>query len=282
MLKNKRKNSKKLEEESVEEESLSFDNKANETNKECIVVLNLLVTSIPSEDNDNDFVKDKCLCIPLNPYTDRVYEEQEIIPELTLPVTEDNKVQLSKLINRLCNYGYPLKASLIYYFSNEAEEYIFCGSEPTDQTIYIPLNAENSSVTLRCHCFLEEDFIKSIGFNATPLKIEEEPDARLNKRTKERKIGQIINKVTLWRKLYNGYYDEEKKFIKFSLEDAAKMLNISKKSLDDYLLQLRLGRKFGFDFNLHKNSRVGILRSFVKNQRSKNNTTANDDANSLM
>lgn len=138
MLKNKRKNSKKVEEDSVEEDSLSFDNKTNEINKECIIVLNLLVTSIPSEDNDNDFVKDKCLCIPLNPYTDRVYEEQEIIPELMLPVTEDNKVQLSKLNNRLCNLGYPLKASLIYYFSNEAEEYIFCGSEPTFKQYTFP------------------------------------------------------------------------------------------------------------------------------------------------
>ena len=81
---------------------------------------------------------------------------------------------------------------------------------------------------------------------------------RKTRRTKERKIGQVIEKVSTWRRLYNGYYDENKKFIKYSLEDAAKLLNISKKSLDDYLLQLRLGRKFGFDFNLNKNNRVRV------------------------
>ena len=45
------------------------------------------------------------------------------------------------------------------------------------------------------------------------------------------------------------------------------MVGISKKSLDDYLLQLRLGRKYGFNFNQNKTKKVGILRSFVKRHR---------------
>ncbi|MFM7852716.1 MAG: hypothetical protein ACKO96_12580 [Flammeovirgaceae bacterium] len=36
--------------------------------------------------------------------------------------------------------------------------------------------------------------------------------------------------------------------IRFSLEDAAQKVGVSKKSLDDYLLQLRFGKKYGFDF----------------------------------
>ena len=60
------------------------------------------------------------------------------------------------------------------------------------------------------------------------------------KRTKERKIGEILNKVCLWRKLYNGYTDPiTGETIKMSLEDAAHRVGISKKSLDDYLLQIR-------------------------------------------
>jgi hypothetical protein len=34
-----------------------------------------------------------------------------------------------------------------------------------------------------------------------------------------------------------------------NLEEAAQKVNISKKSLDDYLLQLRFGKKFGFNFD---------------------------------
>ena len=51
------------------------------------------------------------------------------------------------------------------------------------------------------------------------------------------------------------------------MQDSANKVQVSKKSLDDYLLQLRFGRKFGFDFVKHKDSKVGVLRSFVKNKK---------------
>jgi len=51
---------------------------------------------------------------------------------------------------------------------------------------------------------------------------------------------------------------------RMSLEDAAARVGISKKSLDDYLLQLRFGRKFGFNFNIHKEDKVGVLRGYIK------------------
>ena len=54
---------------------------------------------------------------------------------------------------------------------------------------------------------------------------------------------------------------------RWSLEDAAKKVDVSKKSLDDYLLQLRFGKKFGFDFEKHRDSKVGVLRSFVKTEK---------------
>ncbi len=42
---------------------------------------------------------------------------------------------------------------------------------------------------------------------------------------------------------------------------------MSKKSLDDYLMQLRFGKKYNFNFQAHKNDKVGVLRSFVKKMR---------------
>jgi len=51
---------------------------------------------------------------------------------------------------------------------------------------------------------------------------------------------------------------------RWSLDDAAAMVGVSKKSLDDYLLQVRFGRKHGFDFVKHKDNRVGELRKFVR------------------
>jgi len=67
------------------------------------------------------------------------------------------------------------------------------------------------------------------------------------KRTKERTIAEIIEKVSLWRKLYNGVV-RDGTLVRYSLEDAATKVDVSKKSLDDYLLQLRFGKKYNFDF----------------------------------
>lgn len=51
---------------------------------------------------------------------------------------------------------------------------------------------------------------------------------------------------------------------KVNLQEAAKIVGISKKSLDDYFFQLRMGEKYGFDFAKYMDAKVGILRSFVK------------------
>jgi len=78
--------------------------------------------------------------------------------------------------------------------------------------------------------------------------------------------------VSTWRKLYNGVMipnkeTKEVQLQRWSLEDAAKKVNVSKKSLDDYLLQLRFGKKFGFDFEKNRESKVGTLRTFVKQKK---------------
>jgi hypothetical protein len=51
------------------------------------------------------------------------------------------------------------------------------------------------------------------------------------------------------------------------------MLGISKKSLDDYYYQLRLGEKYDFDFKIHMNEKVGVLRTFIKDIKPKKKDT---------
>ena len=83
-------------------------------------------------------------------------------------------------------------------------------------------------------------------------------------KTKERTVGYVIEKVAQWRRLYNGFYDSNFNHHRMSLEKAAEKVGVSKKSLDDYLAQLRAGRQYGYDFNLNKDRKVGDLRKFVK------------------
>ena len=53
-----------------------------------------------------------------------------------------------------------------------------------------------------------------------------------------------------------------------TLQEAALKVGVSKKALDDYLLQIRFGARFGFDFKKHGGAKVGVLRAFVaKNKR---------------
>jgi len=96
---------------------------------------------------------------------------------------------------------------------------------------------------------------------------EDTSQPKASRRTKERKIGYIIEKVSKWRQLYSGAAGPEG-VVKYTLEEAAAQVGISKKSLDDYLLQLRFGKKFGFNFQEHKDDKVGVLRAYVKKYKS--------------
>ena len=81
------------------------------------------------------------------------------------------------------------------------------------------------------------------------------------KRVKERTIYDAAVLVLKWRLM------SENKNNKISMKQGADIVGVAKKSLDDYLLQLRLGRKYGFDFQVWGSSKIGILRSFNRNKR---------------
>lgn len=49
-----------------------------------------------------------------------------------------------------------------------------------------------------------------------------------------------------------------------SLQEAAKLVGISKKSLDDYYCQLRIAEENGFDFEKNQHLKMGVIRNFVK------------------
>jgi len=40
-------------------------------------------------------------------------------------------------------------------------------------------------------------------------------------RVKERKIGEVVEKVALWRRFYTGFFDEKGNYINFPLDIAA-------------------------------------------------------------
>eukprot|EP00825_Cyclidium_porcatum_P049060 TRINITY_DN839_c0_g1_i1.p1 TRINITY_DN839_c0_g1~~TRINITY_DN839_c0_g1_i1.p1 ORF type:complete len:401 (+),score=116.53 TRINITY_DN839_c0_g1_i1:35-1237(+) len=190
----------------------------------------------------------------------------------------DNKdIQLSKLVTILKEMGFPMDNCMIYYYSPDAEMYVYCGIDPVQTDIFIPnieffekqqlrIKYKECAISL-IHQIMGESVIDNNEKQND--NGQEKRDGQNNncRRTKERKIGFIIEKVAEWRQLYNGVQDQTGKPEKRSLEDAAQQVKISKKSLDDYLLQIKFGKKFGFNFNEHKNDKVGVLRAFVKKNK---------------
>ena len=113
-------------------------------------------------------------------------------------------------------------------------------------------------------------------------KIEKEKNnekiIEINKR--KRKIGEIVKNVYAQRMLFNGYYNEEGTKVKYDLDNASQKIGIAKKTLDDYLKQIREAREHGFDFNKYKDEPIAYLRKFNKdnkNKEKKDNNTKDDN-----
>jgi len=265
--------------------TITTDKNLNSEKREITIILDLFTRIVKKEDTE------KCICHPIESKVDNksIYHENEVISGIQVTQNKDDQIKFEEIICKLRLLGYPITGSLISIYCKKIDDFIYLGPDPLDTNLILDkFEFENLNILkLKISAFIEEkhllnqtDFgqifqeLNNNGNTKNPpfLKsssILNDKKSNTNKRTKERKIGYIIEKVNTWRKYYNGYYDEKGNFTKFSLDEAAKKIDISKKSLDDYLLQLRLGRKYGFDFNLHRNDKVGILRAFVKEHRKK-------------
>lgn len=88
-----------------------------------------------------------------------------------------------------------------------------------------------------------------------------------DKRVKERYIEKVREKVGEWRAMHEtGFRDKDGNLQKINLDQAANIIGISRKTLDDYYLQLRRAEQLGFDFERNKSEKMGTLRKFVKEE----------------
>ena len=201
----------------------------------------------------------------------------------------ENYIILNEIITQL-EKEIPLDNFQISYYNENQKEYILIGKYPLnlDKEILIEYNStkiinDNIFIKLRLRQIFDRENLLKMEFvegendnGEEAIQKFEIGENNKTKRAKERKIGYIIRKVYMWRKMYSGFIDERGRRIKLTLEEAADKVGISKKSLDDYLIQLRIGKMLGFNFNEHQNDKVGILRSYVRKHR-KELTDKNND-----
>lgn len=216
--------------------------------------------------------------------------EKEFVQNIRILKNSQGDIDLCHLLQGLKDMAFPIGRNVISYYSYKNDMYVYCGNDPIPANSFIPAteitsDEETKQVTIRVRQQLSN---MPLGIEAIPdggdVKLEgsvnfgDGPNAPKQKRTKERKIGEILDKVLQWRRLYTGVSDPATgQTIKMSLEEAAQRVGISKKSLDDYLLQIRFGKKYGFNFNDHFNERVGVLRTFVKKHKGKKGEKIEDD-----
>merc|ERR1712032_1336487 len=121
--------------------------------------------------------------------------------------------------------GYPLENAMVYYYSNIGDIHVYCGNDPLPTTTYLPFSElNNGRLKLRCRETLVNEFGTVITVGSYPTLPSYELESKASskeKRTKERRIGYIIEKVGRWRKLYNGINNSKGELIRLTLEEAA-------------------------------------------------------------
>jgi hypothetical protein len=174
--------------------------------------------------------------------------EKEKIPNVKASFRPNGDLDLTKLIIALKQMDYPVDMNMIFYYSPNTDMYVYCGKEPLHQNTFLPSQEianqdERRVITLRIR-HIEHTITQSIDPSLemeTAALIDIEPDHDQDsssttnekgkrKRHKERKIGEVLDLVLKWRKLYSGIRDPRTgQIVKLSLDDAAKRVGVAKK-----------------------------------------------------
>ena len=227
--------------------------------------------------------------------------------KMRLKFLKNADVDFCHLIKKIKTRGFPVRKSMIYYYSSLRDLNVFCGNYPLASGTIIP--KKEISYSKGRYQVYKLSLLMLLLFTKLTIKIRltqttspgadnprSDPSETCSKkrRANERKIQEVIDIVFRWRKLYVGYTDQTTgKLVKLPLGEAANKVGVSLKTLNDYLFQLkliycktrlssliffflsashRIGRELGFNYNEHFNEKIGVLRAFVKRRRIERNS----------
>ena len=181
---------------------------------------------------------------------------------LTLPIYDNSVgIPLGILVKELskhaqidfCNYQ-------ILYRLPKFAMYVLAGVFPF----------EEEPEYIQIEDFMEPIFIKfRIASRVKkPLpNLEEEKKIKV-RRGNERRIGEVIDALMQWKRLFMlGAPNENGAVMKYTRQEAARVVQIPKKTLDDYASQIKQARERGFDFDLHCKEKFGVLREFNRHTK---------------
>ena len=166
--------------------------------------------------------------------------------------------RLFDVIQYLKDQGYRISNTQVSYYSVLFSSFVNCNLDPVSKNIWLSdedlQNIDNQlSLRLRFQKGVQWKFTQAKsaaaevdsdgmasdenggGENQGVAAEHSESGGEAGTRGRERNVGYVIEKVTQWRRLYNGYYDKDFNHHRMSLDQAAETVGVSKKSLDDYL-----------------------------------------------
>ena len=172
----------------------------------------------------------------------------------------DYYIKVNDLITNLQKRGYPItpKSKLfirIKYF----DDYVLINNE--NELIYISALSSKNKIDLKIKNFFENSLIVDT-FTILKNHFLKNPEEHGNYKLPKLKIKDIVKLVYRYRFLSNGYLNEQKKYVKYSLKEAAEILKVSKSTLENYCDQIEEARKTNFNFNLHKEKPYSYLTEY--------------------
>jgi len=112
----------------------------------------------------------------------------------------NGNIRVSPLIEALKKKGFvgSIDSHLISYFSSSHDCFVYLGIDPLLSNTSIPPGSPDKDLIIKCRPKALPSygyvFLGSMSGNVS----------KGSRRTKERKIGDVIMKVSQWRKYYNG------------------------------------------------------------------------------
>ena len=176
---------------------------------------------------------------------------------------EANDIILSSVIKELKTKGLCFDSSMISYLTRDGYKFN-CWCDPIPDTYLVPESEVFFSLDGRGTLKL---FVNRLEKNSEESD-ESTQDESKPKRSKERTISEVRETVEIWKRICHEL-KEAQPDAKQVAEKAFEYVGIPKKSLDDYLHQIKLGAKYNFKFDKHGRSKIGRLRKYNKKHEEK-------------
>lgn len=128
----------------------------------------------------------------------------------------------------------------VFYFDEYLKCYVYIGNYPFDKDVIVSSEDFHTGIIRLRYKPIPNEYIEQEALGEFEVRDDEPKMDASKKRAKQRTIREVLMQVSKWRQL------AEKD--KCTLEVASKIVGLSKKTLDDYFSQIRMGQMCGFNF----------------------------------